>query len=369
MGIGMNNVAKVGTTQDSNLHDEMAAATVIVTCGTGGVGKTTIAAAIGLTQAAAGRRCAVITIDPAKRLADAFGLAELTNDPTAVSLIGGSVAGSGSLAACMLDTKATFDAAIRSQASSPEQADNILGNRFYKNISGSLSGTQEYMAAEKVHQLIHSGEFDVVVIDTPPAANAIDFITAPRRLVRFLDHNLFKLVIAPGRGALRFVSSAAQAVLKPLTNVVGGAVVADAVAFFQAFDGMERGFRDRAAATLELLSAPSTMWILVTAADPAPVADALSFTQLVGQAGITIRGVVVNRTEPVIAGLPSTISATDAAATAQRQILGAHLAALAADTAALERLQTALPDAAFQRVERRPTDVHDMGMLQSLLSC
>src|SRR5205085_8432720 len=226
---------------------------VIVCCGSGGVGKTTTAAALAVEAAARGRRACVVTIDPARRLADALGLGELTNEPR-------QVAGSwpGELWALMLDTKTTFDAIVVKYASDPAQAERIIGNRLYRNVSGALSGTQEYMAMEKLHELHATGRFDIIVIDTPPTRNALDFLDAPRRLTRLLDNRIFRLLIMPTQSYLKIVSTATQRVLRTIARVVGAEVVDDAVAFFEAFEGMEQGFRDRAQAVIALLSDDAT---------------------------------------------------------------------------------------------------------------
>ena len=178
---------------------------IVICCGSGGVGKTTTAAAIALEGARRGRNAVVVTIDPARRLADALGLEALTNEP---SVIPGDWP--GTLSALMLDTKGTFDDLVRRYSSDAEQAERILANRFYRNISGALSGTQEYMAAEKLYELHEEGEFDLVVVDTPPTRNALDFLDAPSRLTRFLDHRLYRVLVAPTRTYLRAVNVAAQ---------------------------------------------------------------------------------------------------------------------------------------------------------------
>ena len=146
----------------------------------------------------------------------------------------------------MLDTKATFDGLVRRYSANESQATRILDNRFYQNISGSLSGTQEYMASEKLYELAVEGDYDLVVVDTPPTRNALDFIDAPQRLANFLDHRLYRVLVAPGRGIVKAVNVAAQTLVRSLTKVVGGDVIADALDFFAAFDGMEQGFSDRA---------------------------------------------------------------------------------------------------------------------------
>ncbi len=266
---------------------------ILVCCGSGGVGKTTIAAVLALEAARAGRKAVVVTIDPAKRLADALGLGGLTGDP---SRIEGDW--SGELWAMMLDTKSTFDELVTRHAGSPEQGERILQNRFYRNISGALSGTQEYMAMEKLYELHEETDFDVVVVDTPPTRNALDFIDAPRRLSRFLDHRLFRMVTAPTRGIVRAVNVAAQAFLRTVAKVVGAEVIDDAIAFFQAFEGMEQGFKDRAERVLELLSAPETAFVLVASPRRDTIEEATYFAARLSDADIEVRALIVNRMHP-----------------------------------------------------------------------
>ncbi|HVF76152.1 MAG TPA: ArsA-related P-loop ATPase [Acidimicrobiales bacterium] len=270
---------------------------VVVCCGSGGVGKTTTAAALALEAARRGRRACVVTIDPAKRLADALGLAELTNEP-------GLVQGDwpGELWALMLDTKSTFDSLITRYAASPGQAQAILGNRLYRNIAGALSGTQEYMAMEKLYELHEAGRFDLIVVDTPPTRNALDFLDAPRRLTRFLDNRIFRLLMMPTRAYMRAVSVATQALLRTISKVVGGEVVADAVAFFQAFEGMEEGFRQRARRMEELLADPSTAFVLVASPRRDAVEEALFFADKLKESSISVDALVVNRLHPRFGG-------------------------------------------------------------------
>nr|MDQ3789528.1 ArsA family ATPase [Actinomycetota bacterium] len=256
-------------------------------------GKTTTAAALALEGARRGRRACVVTIDPAKRLADALGLEELTNEP-------GRIEGDwpGELWALMLDTKTTFDALVARYAGSPEQAEGIMRNRLYRNIAGALSGTQEYMAMEKLHELHEAGRFDLIVVDTPPTRNALDFLDAPRRLTRFLDNRVFRLLITPTRAYMRAVSGVTQAFLRTVSKVVGGEVVADAVAFFQAFEGMEEGFRTRADRVLALLSDERTAFVLVASPRHDAVEEALFFADRLGESGIGVDALVVNRLHP-----------------------------------------------------------------------
>jgi anion-transporting ArsA/GET3 family ATPase len=306
------------------LVDLVATRSIIVCCGSGGVGKTTTAAVVALEGARLGRKTVVVTIDPAKRLADALGLKGLTDTP---SRIEGKWP--GELWATMLDTKSTFDALVVKHAASPEQGDRILANRFYRNISGALSGTQEYMAMEKLYELHDETDFDLVVVDTPPTRHALDFLDAPRRLSRFLDHRLFRLLIAPSRGIVKAVNVAAQTFLRTVSRVVGGDVVDDAVAFFQAFEGMEEGFRQRAARVNELLAAEGTAFVLVASPRRDTVEEAHFFAERLAEADITVQGLIVNRVHPAFglgvdggrgAGVdgPGSVSAASAAGAARR---------------------------------------------------
>lgn len=272
---------------------------IVVCCGSGGVGKTTTAATIAVEGAKRGRRSCVVTIDPAKRLADALGLEHLSNTPRPVQ---GDW--SGELFALMLDTKSTFDSLVTRYSATTEQADAILANRLYRNISGALSGTQEYMAMEKLYELVGTGDFDLVVVDTPPTRNALDFLDAPRRLTRFLDNRVFKLLMMPTRAYLKAASFATQAFLRTISRVVGGEVVADAVAFFRAFEGMEEGFRQRAAEVLELLQKDSTAFVLVTSPRRDAVEEATFFAEKLDEAGIGVDGLVVNRLHPAFGTAP-----------------------------------------------------------------
>jgi anion-transporting ArsA/GET3 family ATPase len=265
---------------------------VVVCTGPGGVGKTTIAAAIAMEGARAGRRSVVVTIDPAKRLGDALGLS-LSNEPRRIE---GDWP--GELWALMLDTKSTFDSLVAKYAPGPDQAEAILANRFYRNISGALSGTQEYMAMEKLHELHEDARFDLVVVDTPPTRNALDFLDAPRRLTHFLDHRVFRLLMLPARASIKAVNVATQAFLRTVARVVGSDVVQDAVSFFQAFEGMEDGFRERSGRVVALLTDPGTAFVLVTAPRPDVVAEAEYFAGKLADGGIPIGALVENRMHP-----------------------------------------------------------------------
>jgi anion-transporting ArsA/GET3 family ATPase len=265
----------------------------VVCCGSGGVGKTTVSATFALAAARAGRRSCVVTVDPARRLADSLGVESLLNTPTEVE---GDWP--GHLFALMLDTKGTFDELVHRYARTPEQAEGILANRLYQNLAGALSGTQEYMAMEKLYELVESGAFDIVVVDTPPTRNALDLLDAPRRLTRFLENRLFRALLLPTRMSLRAVGVATQALLRTISKVAGAEIVQDAVAFFQAFEGMEEGFRIRAGAVRELLANPSTAFVLVTSARPDAIAEAGFFAEKLLEREVRPAALVVNKIHP-----------------------------------------------------------------------
>ena len=266
---------------------------VVVCAGPGGVGKTTIAAAVALHAARIGRRACVVTVDPARRLADALGVKSLTNTPAPVE---GEF--TGTLHALMLDTKGTFDDLVDRYARSPAQAEAIRSNRIYQNLTGMLSGTQEYMAMEKLYELTEGGEFDIVVVDTPPTRNALDLLDAPRRLTRFLENRLFRALMGPTRASLRVLTIATQALLRTISRVAGAEIVEDAVAFFQAFEGMEEGFSSRAGAVRELLADPATAYVLVTSARPDSIEETAYFAARLAETGVEPAALVVNRVHP-----------------------------------------------------------------------
>jgi anion-transporting ArsA/GET3 family ATPase len=270
------------------------ASSVIVCCGSGGVGKTTTAAVLGLEAARRGRRAVVVTIDPARRLADALGLVDgLASEPQRIALDA-----PGELWAMMLDTAATFDGLVRRYAEDPEQVERILENRFYRNIAGALSGTQEYMAAETLHALHGDERFDLVVVDTPPSRNALDFLEAPGVLSRFLDHRLFKLLMLPAKGGLRVIGTATQPILRAIGRVVGSDVLADSVAFFQAFAGMETGFRERADDVIALIRAPETSFVVVASARHDTIDEAVWFVEQLVDQEVDVTAAIVNRAHP-----------------------------------------------------------------------
>ncbi len=276
--------------------DVIDASSVIVCCGSGGVGKTTTAAVIGLEAARRGRRAVVVTIDPARRLADALGLeGGLASEPQRIEL--GETTG-GELWAMMLDTAATFDGLVRRHADTDDQVERILTNALYRNVAGALSGTQEYMAAETLHDLHGDDRFDLVVVDTPPSRNALDFLEAPGVLARFLDHRVFRLLMLPTKGGLRVLGTATQPILKAIGKVVGSEVLSDSVAFFQAFAGMETGFRERATEVMELIRAPATSFVVVASPRRDTIDEAVWFAHQLVDQGVGVTSAIVNRIHP-----------------------------------------------------------------------
>ncbi len=331
---------------------------IVVCCGSGGVGKTTVSATFALAAARAGRRACVVTVDPARRLADSLGVQSLLNTPTEVT---GDWP--GHLFALMLDTKGTFDALVHRYARTAEQAESILANRLYQNLAGALSGTQEYMAMEKLYELVDSGEFDVVVVDTPPTRNALDLLDAPRRLTRFLENRLFRALLLPTRMSLRAVGVATQALLRTISKVAGAEIVQDAVAFFQAFEGMEEGFRTRAGAVRELLADPSTAFVLVTSARPDAIAEASFFAEKLLERDLAPAALVVNRIHPSF-GTSAPPAVVPAALAPLEENLASMRAVAAREEHAYAGLAKQVAPAPIGRIPLFGHDVHELTALQ-----
>src|SRR5579883_160650 len=341
----------------------MAEREVVVCCGPGGVGKTTLAASLALGAARLGRRACVVTVDPARRLAGSLGLESLPNTPV---LVEGDWP--GELHALMLDAPGTFDDLVERYSRSPEQAEAIRSNRVYQNVAGVLSGTQEYMAMEKLHELIEAGGYDIVVVDTPPSRNALDLLDAPRRLTHFLENRLFRALMVPTRAYLRAVSIAAQALLRTISRVAGAEIVQDAMAFFQAFQGMEEGFRSRAAAVRVILADPATAYVLVTSPRPDAVEETAYFATKLADKGITPAALVVNRLDPRFGtpGEPAPAPPADsdlAALVANLEELDTVAGREEAAVAGLEELVAPAP---VWRMPLLGSDVHDLGGLAGL---
>ncbi len=291
--------------QAAGLADLLAGKEVVVCAGSGGVGKTTTAAAIAAAMAARGRKVIVLTIDPARRLADSLGLAELGNEERRVDperLAGAGLGGSGELWAMTLDAKQTFDDLIDRNAPDAQTRDAVLGNPIYRQLSNALAGSQEYMAMEKLYELRQSGRYDLLVLDTPPARNALDFLDAPGRLSRFVDSRSLQLFRASSRAGLGFVGRGAGALLSVLERATGVDLLRDLADFFNAFGDMADGFRDRARHVEALLREDRTTFLLVTSPRAAATADARYFHRKLEESGMPFGGLIVNRVrEPVAA--------------------------------------------------------------------
>ncbi|MCD2189906.1 ArsA family ATPase [Actinomycetospora soli] len=350
---------------------------VVVCCGSGGVGKTTTAAALALRAAGRGRRVVVLTIDPAKRLAQSMGLEELDNEPRVVP--GADSAAGGELQAMMLDMRRTFDEMV-SGHTTPDRAQAIFDNPFYQTISSSFSGTQEYMAMEKLGQLAATGRWDLIVVDTPPSRSALDFLDAPQRLSSFLDGRMIRLLSAPARAggsALRkLVGSTFNLFAKAVSTILGGQMLADASAFVQAFDTLFGGFQERANATYQLLRAPGTAFVVVAAPEPDALREASYFVERLGTERMPLAGMVLNRTHPVHATLSGARAREGAEAleAARGDATTAAVLRLHADRVetaererrVLARFTRAHPTVPIVDVPAMATDVHDLAGLRAI---
>src|ERR1700723_306490 len=270
---------------------------IIVCCGSGGVGKTTPAAALGLRAAERGRHVVVLTVDPARRLAQSMGLTYLDNIPRPVHVDSSS---GGSLHAMMLDMKRTFDEIVEAHAD-PDRSAQILANPFYQSLSSSFAGTQEYMAMEKLGQLRRAQEWDLIVVDTPPSRSALDFLDAPQRLGRFLDGRLLRLLTMPakagGRAYLRVLNAGFGMVTGVLTKILGAQVLRDVQTFVTALDTMFGGFRERADYTYQLLRAPGTAFLVVAAPEPDALREAAYFVERLAEERMPLAGLILNRVQ------------------------------------------------------------------------
>ncbi|MBF6333917.1 ArsA family ATPase [Nocardia transvalensis] len=274
-------------------------ARVIVCCGSGGVGKTTTAAAIALRAAEQGRKVVVLTIDPARRLAQSLGVSDLGNAPQRVQL---GPEAKGELHAMMLNMRRTFDEMVL-EHTSPEKAEQIFANPFYQTVASSFGGTQEYMAMEKLGQLAARREWDLIVVDTPPSRNALDFLDAPKRLGNFLNGRMIRVIMAPGRGVGRFVTGAMSLAVRGVSTIVGGQMLKDASLFLQSLESMFGGFQDRAERTYAMLSRPGTHFLVVAAAEPDALREASFFVDRLSTDNMPPAGLVLNRTHPVLCSL------------------------------------------------------------------
>ena len=367
---------------------------VLVCCGSGGVGKTTTAAALALRAAEQGRRVVVLTIDPARRLAQSLGLEELDNEPRTVPGAlprGAGSASGGELQAMMLDMRRTFDEMVAGHTT-PDRAQAIFDNPFYQTISTSFSGTQEYMAMEKLGQLSATGAWDLIVVDTPPSRSALDFLDAPQRLSSFLDGRMIRLLSAPARAGgnafRKLVGSTFNLFAKAVSTILGGQMLADASAFVQAFDTLFGGFQERANATYQLLRAPGTSFVVVAAPEPDALREASYFVERLSAENMPLAGLVLNRTHPVHAtlsgararegaetleasrddrgGVRSAASPGDELAAAVLRLHADRVESAERERRVLGRFTRAHPAVPIIDVPAMSTDVHDLDGLREI---
>lgn len=360
---------------------------IVVCVGAGGVGKTTLAAALALGAARSGQRALVLTIDPARRLADALGVGVLGNQPRAISreiLERLGVPAGGEVWALMLDMKRTFDDLVERFSDSSEARDRILQNRIYQNVSDALAGSAEYSAMEKVFELAESGRFDRLIVDTPPSQHALDFLDAPQRLLEFLDSAIVQLLLHPafaaGRFGFRVFQRGAHRVVQILEKVSGVSFLEDISEFLMAFEGMSEGFRQRARRVNALLVGKETGFVLAAGPSAESVGHAEAFLERLETSGVPLAGVVLNRARvwPGSGGVPAAIPDAgfeDDALRGLAAALGDEAAARAAIDAASEYASLVRRDEASTRTLRRkaeqrgcfwrrvpelPCDIHDL---------
>ena len=284
------------TKQDSALHNALLNANVIVTVGSGGVGKTTSAAAIAIAAARHGRRCAVLTIDPAKRLAQALGVEQLGNTPQHLPK---DFVGPGSVDAMMLETASAFDDLIRKLENSPERQQRLLNNRLYLLIARHLGGTHEYMAVEKLFELVNERDYDLVVLDTPPSVNALDFLEAPQRITSFFSDRIQKYFVRRKKERFNLIEKmknrAGEIALSILGKALGDVFIEDVQDFATAFQSLFASFRERGHAIQALFNASSTVFTIVSGPDPVRIAEALRFADTLEKHGIQPEAFIINR--------------------------------------------------------------------------
>ena len=367
----------MSTTQLLDIDATIDGSRILVCCGSGGVGKTTTAAALALRAAERGRRTVVLTIDPARRLAQSMGLSELDNTPRRVSGVDESAG--GSLDAMMLDMKRTFDEIVLTHAE-PAKAEAILANPFYQALSSSFAGTQEYMAMEKLGQLQATGDYDLVIVDTPPTRSALDFLDAPQRLTTFLDGRLIKVLMAPakagGKAYLKVVSAGFNVFTGVIAKIIGASVLQDVSQFIAALETMFGGFRERAQATYDLLKAPGTAFVVVAAPERDALREAAYFVERLAEEHMPLAGLVVNRVHrsQVTLTAERSVAAAQTLEAAGGSPLASAVLRLHAERVWLAvreqrwqaRFTTAHPGVPVVEVAAQPGDVHDLAGLRAV---
>jgi len=357
---------------------------IICCVGSGGVGKTTTAASLAVTSAIEGKKTLVLTIDPARRLANSLGLKELGNEETRIDpalFAAANLRPRAEMWAMMLDLKSSWDELVRSNARNPEQARAILENKLYQSLSTAMAGSLEYIAMEKVYELYTSGRFDVIVLDTPPTSSALDFLHAPDRVLDVLDNNAMRLLMGPmikaGKIGLRLFATPSGIVLRTLARFTGSDFLHDLAQFMLAFEGMYEGFKDRAGKVKALLSSSRTAFVLVTSPNPLIIQETLFFHRALQDDGIRAAAVVVNRVQrdPRRHGGPDNIPALkealqlaqikDENRLAERlcETLTEQAILADMDRRAIDRLRSTLQDVPLYTVPRLRKDVHDLAGL------
>jgi anion-transporting ArsA/GET3 family ATPase len=386
---------------------------IIVCCGSGGVGKTTVAAAIGLRAAERGRHVVVLTVDPARRLAQSMGLSMLDNTPRPVPGVRGAQQADpdqdepsqdepghdqpgqdepgqtdGSMHAMMLDMKRTFDEIVEAHAD-PDRAAQILANPFYQSLSSSFAGTQEYMAMEKLGQLRRADEWDLIVVDTPPSRSALDFLDAPQRLGRFLDGRLLRLLVAPakfgGKTGLRMLNASFGMVTGVVTKIIGSQLLRDVQTFVSAMDTMFGGFRERADYTYRLLRMPGTSFLVIAAPENDALREASYFIERLERDGMPLGGLVLNRMHHSPAARLSAARSLAAVESLQAQnppsghesdgsdlairalrLHAERMRQAAGERRLAERFTAAHPLVPVAQIPAQPEDVHDLEGLRAI---
>jgi len=349
---------------------------VVICAGSGGVGKTTAAAAIAAGLAARGRTAAVLTIDPARRLASALGLPELAGEERRVPperLEAAGLGGSGELWAMMLDAKRTFDELVETHAADEQTRDAVLANPIYRELSNAVAGSQEYMAMEKLHQLHQEGRYDVLVLDTPPTRNALDFLDAPRRLARFVDSRSLAFFRGSGRAGLGLVGRGTGLLFSVMKRATGVDLLQDLGSFFHAFGDMAEGFGERARRVESLLADSRTTFVLVSSPRAAAIEEAKFFHRKLEEEGLPFGGMIVNRVrEPIRAAtgerLDSELGGLLEPRLARRvaRTVSEHRALAERDERSLAQLRQRLPRKPAIVVPELPGDVHDLAGLEAV---